>query len=289
MAARLQCEIAGEGFVRMDEKKRAQPDEHTSYPPRVACRDTSVHTSFSAWWRRSFVLGGAPVIRLRTTSRRLLIASSILLTIIAWQVEALATQLTLTWADGSTNEQGYSIERGPGTTGPLNQIITTGPGVTTYTDSNLADATTYCYRVQAFNGAGSSGYSNTASATTPQVFGLAVLKVGAGRGTVTSAPPGIACGASCSGSYASGTVVTLTANAASGSTFTGWTGGGCSGTGTCTVTVTAATSPSHHRHPGRRRNRRPNVCEGCSPEAARSSTPSPSAGQNRGGEVRNAQ
>jgi hypothetical protein len=34
-------------------------------------------------------------------------------------------------------------------------------------------------------------------------------------------------------------VVTLTATAASGSTFAGWSGGGCSGTGTCTVTMTA--------------------------------------------------
>src|SRR5438093_768142 len=36
--------------------------------------------------------------------------------------------------------------------------------------------------------------------------------------------------------------VTLTATPASGSTFTGWSGGGCSGTGSCSVTVTAAVS-----------------------------------------------
>jgi len=34
--------------------------------------------------------------------------------------------------------------------------------------------------------------------------------------------------------------VTLTATPASGSTFTGWSGGGCSGTGSCTVTLSAA-------------------------------------------------
>jgi hypothetical protein len=38
-------------------------------------------------------------------------------------------------------------------------------------------------------------------------------------------------------SYAAGTMVTLTAAADSGSSFAGWSGGGCSGTGTCTVTV----------------------------------------------------
>ena len=39
-------------------------------------------------------------------------------------------------------------------------------------------------------------------------------------------------------------MVTLTATPATGSTFTGWSGGGCSGTSTCVVSVTAATSVS---------------------------------------------
>ena len=53
---------------------------------------------------------------------------------------------------------------------------------------------------------------------------------------------GITCGATCSASFASGTTVTLTARPAAGSAFTGWTGGGCSGTEPCTVTVSAATT-----------------------------------------------
>jgi hypothetical protein len=64
----------------------------------------------------------------------------------------------------------------------------------------------------------------------------------AGAGTVTSNPAGIDCGATCAASYASGTVVTLTATPNAGSVFTGWSGGGCTGTGTCTVTMTAATA-----------------------------------------------
>ncbi len=39
-------------------------------------------------------------------------------------------------------------------------------------------------------------------------------------------------------------MVTLTASAASGSTFAGWTGGGCTGTGPCTVTMNASTTVS---------------------------------------------
>ncbi len=60
-----------------------------------------------------------------------------------------------------------------------------------------------------------------------------------GDGTVTSSPAGISCGSDCSESYPAGTSVTLTATAASGSSLTGWSGGGCSGAApTCTVTVT---------------------------------------------------
>ena len=71
---------------------------------------------------------------------------------------------------------------------------------------------------------------------------LTVSEAGTGTGTVTSAPAGISCPTTCSASFASGTAVTLTAFPADGSTFAGWTGGGCSGTGTCVVTVTAATA-----------------------------------------------
>jgi poly(3-hydroxybutyrate) depolymerase len=72
-------------------------------------------------------------------------------------------------------------------------------------------------------------------------YALAVARGGTGAGTVTSAPAGISCGATCSASYASGTTVTLTAAAASGSSFAGWSGA-CTGTGACAVTMTAARS-----------------------------------------------
>ena len=71
---------------------------------------------------------------------------------------------------------------------------------------------------------------------------LTVSKAGSGSGTVTSADGGINCGSSCSDSYAQGTTVTLTATPAAGSTFAGWSGGGCSGTGTCVVTMSSTQS-----------------------------------------------
>ena len=53
---------------------------------------------------------------------------------------------------------------------------------------------------------------------------LTVAKAGTGSGTVTSNPAGISCGADCTEAYDDGTQVTLTATAASGSTFSGWSG-----------------------------------------------------------------
>ena len=70
---------------------------------------------------------------------------------------------------------------------------------------------------------------------------LTVQKAGAGRGTVTSAPAGIACGATCAASFRPGTPVTLAATASPGSIFIGWSAP-CTGLGPCTVTVGTATT-----------------------------------------------
>src|SRR2546427_5135707 len=171
-----------------------------------------------------------------------LVLAALVLAAMIRPAESGASLLTLSWTDNSTNEDGFTIERETGSTGTFALIATVGPGVTSFADSGLASATTYCYRVQAFNVAGDSAYSNQACGTTPQTFGLAVVRAGTGGGTVTSTPAGITCGTSCAGNYTSGTAVTLTASAAIGSTFTGWSGGGCSGTGSCTVTLSATTT-----------------------------------------------
>jgi subtilisin family serine protease len=71
-------------------------------------------------------------------------------------------------------------------------------------------------------------------------FTVTILKGGTGTGKVVSAPTGIDCGATCSFNFFNNTTVTLTATADNGSTFTGWSGNGCSGTGTCVVNTAAS-------------------------------------------------
>lgn len=73
-------------------------------------------------------------------------------------------------------------------------------------------------------------------------FTLTLQTAGTGSGNVTSVPAGInlATGATAA-SFDEGTPITLTADPSAGSTFAGWSGGGCSGTGTCAVTLSANT------------------------------------------------
>jgi hypothetical protein len=73
--------------------------------------------------------------------------------------------------------------------------------------------------------------------TVPPKHKLTLLKDGAGSGTETSRPAGIDCRGICSAEFVNGAKVTLTATPAAGSTFAGWSGGGCSGTAPCRVSL----------------------------------------------------
>ena len=163
------------------------------------------------------------------------------LTMLTWHAETLAAQLTTSWVNNTTDAVGISVERSTGSTGAFTEITTTGPAASTFTDPTVTDGSTYCYRVRAYNATAYSDYSNTACGATAQAFGLSVVMNGTGSGVVISDPSAILCGTTCSGTFASGTAVLLTATPATGSTFAGWSGGGCTGTGQCTVTVTSTT------------------------------------------------
>jgi hypothetical protein len=160
--------------------------------------------------------------------------------------DAHAAQATLSWVAPTTNTDGtpltdlagYKIHYGTAS-GNYSSAINVG-NTTTSAVSNLNDGATYYFAVTAYDTSGmESAYSNEVSKTTAAVqqYTLSVSKSGTGSGTVTSSSGGINCGTVCSAAYSAGAVTTLTAAPASGTTFTGWSGGGCTGTGTCSLSM----------------------------------------------------
>lgn len=77
-----------------------------------------------------------------------------------------STQINLSWADNSTNETGFKIERKSGT-GAFTVVGTTATNITTFSDTALTSGTTYVYRVYSNNAVGNSiTYSNELTLTT---------------------------------------------------------------------------------------------------------------------------
>jgi titin len=75
------------------------------------------------------------------------------------------SQINLSWRDNSTNETGFRIECS--TNGSTwTQIGTVGSNVQTYSSTGLRTATTYYFRVQAFNNAGASAYTTKVTVKT---------------------------------------------------------------------------------------------------------------------------
>ena len=76
--------------------------------------------------------------------------------------EISQNSITLVWSDNSDNETGFKIIRNK------EEIFVTEANVTTYTDTNLTEATTYEYEVKAFNDAGESAPTEMLSVTTKE-------------------------------------------------------------------------------------------------------------------------
>src|SRR5437867_3949488 len=159
--------------------------------------------------------------------------------------------------DGSLRCWGRNVDGRIGngtTTDAFTPVAVTGFGGVTWTSSDPTVATIDANGLARGRAAGTTtitaAYGSRSGSTTLTVASgtpvtrstLSVVREGTGSGAADSSPAGISCGATCSVAYDHGTVGTLTAPPANGSTFEGWTGGGCTGTGTCTLTLTANTT-----------------------------------------------
>ncbi len=76
-----------------------------------------------------------------------------------------SSQINLAWSDNANNETGYRVERSADGTS-FTEIAVLAANSVTYSSTGLTAATTYWYRVRAYNSKGNSGYSNVASAQT---------------------------------------------------------------------------------------------------------------------------
>lgn len=126
-------------------------------------------------------------------------------------------------------------------TNPKGTLGTVIGGPTYSPDPNIQGKTIIWYNIDYDTGTdGWSGEDNlTASNTTkPTEYTLVIEKEGDGAGVVTSSGGTISCGNDCEQTVTGGASGTLTATPSAGSTFTGWSGVGCSGTGPCQITVT---------------------------------------------------
>jgi hypothetical protein len=124
---------------------------------------------------------------------------------------------------GSSNAASYTVNSDT-------QITATSPA---------GSAGTVDITVTASGGTSATGSPDRFTYITPPPanYALSISFTGAGSGSVNGS--GVSCPGPgpCSASYASGSIIKLTATPASGSTFGGW-GGACTGTQTCTVTMT---------------------------------------------------
>jgi|GEM_PF-1642433 len=74
------------------------------------------------------------------------------------------SSVALIWTDNAGNESGFVLERSSGA--GYSAIATLPANSTSYADSGLAQATTYSYRLKAYNGSGDSSYSDVLNVST---------------------------------------------------------------------------------------------------------------------------
>ena len=162
---------------------------------------------------------------------------------------AYAMNITLAWdANAESDLTGYKVYYGTISGGPYNgsgasagnsPIVVplsslTNPSLPEYSINNLPDATYYIV-LTAYDSEGlESGYSNQVTASPPVAQYQLTASVVGGNGTISPT----------SGTYDSGTVVTLSATPASGYRVLSWTGTNNNSSTSTTNTVTMSANKS---------------------------------------------
>jgi N-acetylneuraminic acid mutarotase len=83
-----------------------------------------------------------------------------------------SSQINLSWQDNSWDESNFMVERCKNAScGDFVHIATLAANVTSYQNTHLTSATSYSFRVRAFNSEGYSDYSNTGTAATTGTLG----------------------------------------------------------------------------------------------------------------------
>ncbi len=89
---------------------------------------------------------------------------------------ASATQINLGWTNNANNAAGNYVERKVDG-GGYNRIADVSASTNSKQDTGLMPGSTYCYRVQAYNSSGTSGYSNEACATLSKTLSVNVSQL----------------------------------------------------------------------------------------------------------------
>ncbi len=116
-----------------------------------------------------------------------------------------------------------------------------GTGSSVYDIVTTTEGTPYVFEVYVIGMSGnhSNLITYTVTVVPPEDYAFMVTKDGTGDGAIDINPNDYPqCNVDCQNSFPVNTVVTLNAYPSLGSSFMGWSGGGCSGTGSCVITIT---------------------------------------------------
>jgi len=87
----------------------------------------------------------------------------------------MAAQISLTWVDNRSNEDGFEVSRSPNGTTGWTLIAEPSANAESYTDTDVDFGETWYYEVRAKRGTERSAYTNVTAATTPNVINPATL------------------------------------------------------------------------------------------------------------------